>query len=74
MMPELLYEQRVDFEDGAILEIVLWHVPSLSLIHILPSIIREERRRSEYVVAHNRRDFERPTECEMCIRDSIRTP
>jgi len=28
MKAELLYEQRVDFEDGAILEIVLWHVPS----------------------------------------------
>jgi len=28
MKAELLLEQRVDFEDGAILEMVLWHVPS----------------------------------------------
>ena len=28
MKAELLYEQRVDFEDGAILELVLWQVPS----------------------------------------------
>jgi hypothetical protein len=28
MKVELLFEQRVDFEDGAILEMVLWHVPS----------------------------------------------
>jgi hypothetical protein len=27
MKAELLYEQRVDFEDGAILEMVLWRVP-----------------------------------------------
>jgi hypothetical protein len=28
MKAELLYEQRVDFDDGAILEMVLWHVSS----------------------------------------------
>ena len=28
MKAELLFEQRVDFEDGAILEIVYWRVPS----------------------------------------------
>ena len=28
MKAELLFEQRLDFEDGAILEMVLWQVPS----------------------------------------------
>ena len=28
MKAELLFEQRLDFEDGAILEIVYWRVPS----------------------------------------------
>jgi hypothetical protein len=36
MKAELLYEQRVDFEDGAILEMVLWQVPS----PVLPSAHR----------------------------------
>jgi hypothetical protein len=33
MKAELLFEQRLDFEDGAILEIMYWRVPS----PVLPS-------------------------------------
>ena len=47
MKAALLYEQRVDFEDGAILEMVLWHVPSPAS----PSI-----HRLKYSLFHGRPD------------------